>query len=117
MVGANPKANAFGRAQLAAMPALPRHAFSRAHFARRGLSLLTILVPLSLTLASCGQSPTPGSLAANVQGSTGDDFDDRFPRPQFNDRFPTAAESLQQRPANTADAQNRRTSRSHPKRA
>jgi hypothetical protein len=108
MVGANPNAKAFGRAQLAAMPALPRHAFSRANSAQRGLSLLTILVPLSLTLASCGQSPTPGSLAANVQGSSSDNFDDRFPRPQFNDRFPTAAESLQQRPANTADAQNRR---------
>src|SRR6185437_7372753 len=53
-------------------------------------------------------SPSAATLAVNAQASASDSFDDRFPRPQFNDRFPTAAESLQQRPANTADAQSRR---------
>ncbi len=40
-------------------------------------------------------------LAANSQAATqvaaGDSFEDRFPKPQFNDRFPTASESLVQR--------------------
>jgi hypothetical protein len=114
MVGANPKSEAFGRANLAAMPASSRHVLSRAVSAQRWLSLLTVLIPLSLTLAHCGQSPSAASLAANVQGSTSDNFDDRFPQPQFRDRFPTAAESLQQRPANTADAQNRRLVQTQP---
>jgi hypothetical protein len=114
MVGANPKSEAFGRANLAAMPASSRHVLSRAVSAQRWLSLLTVLIPLSLTLAHCGQSPSAASLAANVQGSTSDNFDDRFPKPQFRDRFPTAAESLQQRPANTADAQNRRLVQTQP---
>jgi len=35
-------------------------------------------------------------LAANSQPS-GDSFDDRFPQPQFKDRFPTASESFTQR--------------------
>lgn len=34
-------------------------------------------------------------LAANSQGA-GESFDERFPKPQFNDRFPTANESLTQ---------------------
>ena len=34
-------------------------------------------------------------LAANAHADhTGDSFEDRFPQPQFNDRFPTASESL-----------------------
>ena len=53
-------------------------------------------VPLSLVLVQCGKAPGPGTLAANVQPS-GDSFDDRFPQPQFRDRFPTASESFQQR--------------------
>jgi hypothetical protein len=65
-------------------------------------------------LAQCGEAPSAGSLAANAQGSAGDTFDDRFPRPQFRDRFPTAAESLVQRSANTADAQSRRTVQTQP---
>ncbi len=40
-------------------------------------------------------------LAANSQAATqtatGDSFEDRFPKPQFADRFPTASESLVQR--------------------
>ena len=40
-------------------------------------------------------------LAANTQGAghaaSADSFEDRFPKPQFDDRFPTAGESLIQR--------------------
>ncbi|WP_146690957.1 alpha/beta hydrolase [Bradyrhizobium canariense] len=44
-------------------------------------------MPLSLVLAQCGQAPSGAS------------FDERFPKPQFKDRFPTASESFQQRQA------------------
>jgi len=111
MVGGNPKSESHGRVVPARTSGSPQHALSRAP---RSLALFAVLIPLSLTLANCGQSPTAGTLAANVQGSTGDTFDDRFPQPQFKDRFPTTAESFEQRPANTADAQNRRVVQTQP---
>jgi hypothetical protein len=56
---------------------------------------------LSFVLVQCGKEPNAGMLAANSQAATqvaaGDSFEDRFPKPQFNDRFPTASESLVQR--------------------
>ena len=111
MVGANPKSESHGRVQPAKCPGSLHHVRLRAP---RWLPAFTVLIPLSLTLAHCGQSPSAASLAANVQASGGDSFEDRFPKPQFNDRFPTAAESFQQRPANTADAQNRRVVQTQP---
>ena len=113
MVGANPKSEAYVGVTPAKKPGSSRHARLRAIPPRRWLPLLSVLVPLSFTLVQCGRAPGAGSLAANVQGS-GDTFDDRFPKPQFKDRFPTAAESLQQRPANVADAQTRRTVQTQP---
>jgi hypothetical protein len=104
MVGANPKLESFDRVTPAGKPGSRRHALSRAP---RLLPLLAALIPLSFTLAQCGQAPSAGTLAANARGSS-DTFDDRFPQPQFKDRFPTAAESFQQRPANVADAQQTR---------
>lgn len=56
-----------------------------------------LFVPLSAVLVQCGKAPNAGMLAANTQGSAGDSFDDRFPAPQFRDRFPTEQESLVQR--------------------
>jgi hypothetical protein len=103
MVGVDPKSESHGRVNLSWIPGTVRHTLSRAT-TKRWLPLLAVLIPLSFTLAQCGNSPSAGSLAANVQGSS-DNFDDRFPKPQFNDRFPTAAESFKQRPANVADAQ------------
>jgi hypothetical protein len=38
-------------------------------------------------------------LTANSQASSADTFEDRFPPPQFRDRFPTASESFAQRQA------------------
>ncbi len=116
MVGANPKSEVFGRVNLAGRPGSLRHLLLRAYQTprQRWLPLLSVLIPLSFTLVQCGKAPSPGSLAANAQGTSGDTFDDRFPQPQFNDRFPTAAESFQQRPANVADAQTRRVVQTQP---
>jgi hypothetical protein len=74
------------------LPGASRHARP----AWRWIAILSVFVPLSFILVQCGQAPSAGTLAANVQGS-GDNFDDRFPKPQFRDRFPTASESLEQR--------------------
>ena len=63
----------------------------------RWIVLASVFAPLSLVLAQCGRAPNPGTLAANAQASSGDTFDDRFPAPQFRDRFPAANESLAQR--------------------
>jgi hypothetical protein len=68
-------------------------------------------VPLSFVLVQCGKAPSAGMLAANSQGATqtaaGDSFEDRFPKPQFNDRFPTASESLVQRQVALAPPQSK----------
>ena len=59
-----------------------------------------VFVPLSLVLVQCGRAPNPGALAANASATSGtqtasaDSFDDRFPKPEFRDRFPTASEAL-----------------------
>ncbi len=60
-------------------------------------------MPLSFALAQCGKAPGPGQLAANSHAAIGDSFDERFPRPQFRDRFPTTNESFRElRPAEAA---------------
>jgi hypothetical protein len=71
----------------------------------RWIGRLCAFVPLSFVLVQCGQAPNAGTLAANSQAPMGDSFDDRFPQPQFRDRFPTASESLQQRQANDVPVQ------------
>src|SRR3954452_5629137 len=108
MVGAVPKPRADIRAD-------------RARSGARGralrLALISALVPLSLTLVQCGKAPNPAALAANsqanVQGNaqanvqvvaktnqqvaSSDSFEDRFPAPQFRERFPSASEGFLQR--------------------
>jgi hypothetical protein len=112
MVGGKPKSRAFDRADPVKIPETGRHAHSPAGkpasrpYRLRWIAGLSALVPLALMLAQFGKSPVPGTLAANVQDS-GDTFEDRFPQPQFADRFPTAAESLSLRQA--TDTQNRRS--------
>jgi hypothetical protein len=103
MVGANPKSGAFDRAGPVTLPDGHRAGSRRL----RLIAVFTALVPLSLALAQCGKAPNAGMLAANSQASTGDSFDDRFPRPQFKDRFPTASESLVQR--QSSDVSGKRT--------
>jgi hypothetical protein len=106
MVGANPKFRAFDRAGRVTAPDAARHTQTQTpkHPGQlRPLAVLLALLPLSFVLAQCGKAPNAGMLAANSQASTGDSFDERFPKPQFKDRFPTASESLVQRqPQNIA---------------
>ncbi|MDE5441151.1 alpha/beta hydrolase [Bradyrhizobium sp. CSA207] len=75
--------------------------------------LISALVPVSLTLVQCGKAPNPAALAANSQANvqivnqtvaktnpqlaSADTFEDRFPAPQFRERFPSASESFLQR--------------------
>jgi hypothetical protein len=108
MVGANPKSGTFDRASRDRSPDAHRADPRRL----RLIAVLSALVPLSLVLAQCGKSPNAGMLAANSQASAGDSFDDRFPKPQFRDRFPTASESLVQRQA--PDAPGKRTASAEP---
>ncbi|WFU76116.1 MULTISPECIES: alpha/beta hydrolase [unclassified Bradyrhizobium] len=81
------------------------------------IGLVSALVPLLLTLVQCGRAPNPAALAANSQANvqvnqvvaktgpqasnlqvaSGDTFEDRFPAPQFTERFPSASESFLQR--------------------
>jgi hypothetical protein len=105
MVGANPRFQAYdsvGRltssgTSTSSGTALERRKHHGISGRWRWLALLSTLVPLSFALVQCGQAPSAGTLAANVQPTTGASFDDRFPKPQFRDRFPTTNESLQQR--------------------
>jgi hypothetical protein len=97
-------------------PGAPRHKQGRAYRAVsqrwRWIGILSVFAPLSAVLVQCGQAPSAGTLAANVQASSGDSFDERFPRPQFRDRFPTASESFEQR--QFADAPRKQTAPSQP---
>src|SRR5258707_12584574 len=101
-------------------PGVPRHARPEACQGRPGshrlrwIAILSILVPLSFVLLQCGRAPSPGTLAANAQGGAGDSFDDRFPTPQFRDRFPSANESFVQRQA--PDSSRKRTAQAEPAR-
>ncbi|MGD0847955.1 MAG: alpha/beta hydrolase [Bradyrhizobium sp.] len=85
---------------------------ARPQAAWRWIAILSVFVPLSFILVQCGQAPSAGTLAANAQGA-GDNFDDRFPKPQFRDRFPTASESLEQRQLNN-DVSLKRTAQAAP---
>src|SRR5437868_1972006 len=95
MVGANPKFQIADRANRATSPVVSRRL--RWHWA-------ALVVPLSFVMVQCGKAPNADMLAANTEGAKSrakpqtsiDTFDDRFPSPQFADRFPTAHESLPQ---------------------
>ena len=110
MAGADPKSGAYDRARQVIAPDVARYLRPRA--AWRRIAVLSVFVPLSFLLVQCGQAPSAGTLAANAQTSAGDSFDDRFPKPQFKDRFPTASESLVQRQA--SDAPSRRDVEAQP---
>jgi hypothetical protein len=78
----------------------------------RWIVILSALMPLSFILIQCGRAPSTGTLAANAQAAAGDSFDDRFPAPQFRDRFPSANESFVQRLA--SDSARKRTAQAEP---
>jgi hypothetical protein len=94
MVGADPKFQRFDRAgrvispDVDARPLAPE--YRPASHRLRWIAVLSVFVPLSFVLVQCGKAPSAGMLAANSQAAAGDSFDDRFPAPQFRDRFPTA---------------------------
>jgi hypothetical protein len=99
MVGAIPKFQIADRTSRAISPAASRWVQPLRW------RLAALLVPLSLVLVQCGKAPEPGMLAANTEGTksktskaqaAADTFDDRFPQPQFAERFPTTHESLPQ---------------------
>jgi hypothetical protein len=102
MVGANPKFQTIDRAIRATPLAAPRRVPPlRWHW----VAMAALVVPLSFVLVQCGKAPNADMLAANTEGAKSraakpkastDTFDDRFPIPQFADRFPTAGESLPQ---------------------
>jgi hypothetical protein len=90
MVGANPKNHVLDVVRRAALPGT----VSRAPRWRWAV-LACVFVPVSLVLVQCGRAPNPGALAANASAAApSDSFDDRFPKPEFRDRFPTANEAL-----------------------
>jgi hypothetical protein len=97
-------------------PGTPLHARPEAPQRRTGLhrwiAILSALAPLSFVLVQCGKAPNAGMLAANSQPSAGDTFNDRFPAPQFRDRFPTTKESFVQR--QSRDAPHTRTAQPGP---
>jgi hypothetical protein len=107
MVGATPKFQKSDCVGQAMSPGATGHARAQAaqqHRARPRLqrtALLAALVPLSLALVQCSKAPNAGMLAANSETS-GASFDDRFPAPQFKDRFPNANESFVERQSSDA---------------
>jgi len=117
MVGANPKFQTSDQAGPVMPPGAMRHAWTQIAPHRAGshrwrwIALVSALVPLSFALVQCGQAPSAGTLAANSQTSE-DSFDDRFPTPQFKDRFPSANESFVQR--QSADQPGKRTAQTGP---
>jgi hypothetical protein len=118
MVGAVPNMRADNRADRTPSD-------GRVRVLRAGL--ISALVPLSLTLVQCGKAPNPAALAANSQANVqvvakthpqvarADTFEDRFPAPQFKERFPSASESLLQR--QMSDFQPKRAVQQQPDRA
>jgi hypothetical protein len=103
MIGADPKFPAHDRAGMLSCGTIQRSLHGRtASYCLgpsrwRRVAIASLFAPLSLILAQCGKAPNPGALAANVQVSPSDTFEDRFPAPSFRDRFPTATESFEQK--------------------
>ncbi len=117
MVGANPKFQTSDHVGQVTPPGATRHALTllAQHGAGshrwRWIALLSALVPLSLVLVQCGKAPNAEMLAADSQTS-GDSFDDRFPAPQFNDRFSGASEPFV--PRQSSDAPRKRMAQVDP---
>src|SRR6266404_3336999 len=100
MVGADPKLQTVGHVSRVVSPGTALHTPKQTSGAGsrrwRWIAVASFFGPLSLVLVQCGKAPNAGMLAANSQAA-GDSFDERFPAPQFRDRFPTEKESLVQR--------------------
>lgn len=88
MVGGDPRFHASGFASQLRRPDLGAR--------WRSFALACALVPIPLCLAQCSRAPRAEAIAASAQTPSEASFDQRFPAPQFGDRFPTASESLLQ---------------------
>ena len=115
MVGANPKFQTSDHVGQVMPPGAMRRAWTQVAqhgaYRLRWIALLSALVAMSLVLVQVGKAPNAGILAANSQTS-GDSFDDRFPTPLFNDRFPSASERFVQ--YQSSDAPRKRTAQAEP---
>jgi hypothetical protein len=78
------------------------------------VAVAALFAPLSVVLVQCGKAPSAGMLAANTQSASGDTFEDRFPAPQFRDRFPTEKESFVQRQAPAPSLQPQQSASTEP---
>jgi hypothetical protein len=117
MVGANPKFQTSDHVGQVMPPGAMRRAWTQVaqhgagSYRWRWIALPSALVAMSLGLVQYGKAPNAAVLAANSQTS-GDSFDDRFPAPQFNDRFPSASERLVQ--YQSSDAPRKRMAQAEP---
>jgi hypothetical protein len=117
MVGANPKFQTSDHVGQVMPPGVMRRAWTQvaqhgaASYRWRWIALPSALVAMSLGLVQYGKAPNAAVLAANSQTS-GDSFDDRFPAPQFNDRFPSASERFVQ--YQSSDAPRKRMAQAEP---
>jgi hypothetical protein len=117
MVGANPKFQTSDHVGQVMPPGAMRRAWTQvaphgaASYRWRWIAVLSALVAVSLVLVQYGKAPNAEMLAANSQTS-GDSFDDRFPAPQFNDRFSGASEPLV--PRQSSDAPRKRMAQADP---
>jgi hypothetical protein len=93
MVGAVPKYSSHALGDRGDRSTIATGFRDRMRLASARTVAICLVLPLSLTLAQCAKAPDPGALAANA-AVTGDSFEDRFPAPQFRDRFPSSDESF-----------------------
>jgi hypothetical protein len=93
MVGANPRYLGHGLGDRGDRSTIATGLRARLRLVSARAVAICLVLPLSLTLMQCGKTPAPGALAANV-ASSGDSFEERFPAPQFRDRFPAADETF-----------------------
>jgi hypothetical protein len=93
MVGADPRHFSHGLGDRGDRSTIATGLRGRFRLASARIVAICLFLPLCLTLAQCGRAPAPGALAANAT-SSGDSFEERFPAPQFKDRFPGSGETF-----------------------
>ncbi|MGY4307755.1 hypothetical protein ACVIJ6_004998 [Bradyrhizobium sp. USDA 4369] len=97
MIGTGPRSSGCQQQRAAARPRLraPRSAHpSRRATLGAAAGALGLGLTLGLSLTQGSQAPEPAALAANAAPASEFTFEQRFPPPEFRDRFPTASESL-----------------------
>ncbi|WP_315761981.1 MULTISPECIES: alpha/beta hydrolase [unclassified Bradyrhizobium] len=92
MLGSYPKSLRYRRARAPGRLNLPARRWLP--IAPRRVTTATTALLLSLPLVQCSKAPNAGVLAANAAPAQPTTFDERFPTPQFRDRFPSPSESF-----------------------